>query len=73
MPTATVSFDLSDPDEEREHRCALAGKDALIALEKIDLWAREQVKYGSVDKQAKELLTFLRQHLIPHDLTSLLE
>jgi hypothetical protein len=33
---ATLRFDLSDPDDERLHRYALAGRDALVALEQID-------------------------------------
>jgi hypothetical protein len=32
---ALLRFDLDDPDDERQHRYALAGRDALIALEVI--------------------------------------
>jgi hypothetical protein len=35
MATAILRFDLSDADDEREHRYALAGREALIALEGI--------------------------------------
>ena len=46
MPTALLRYDLSDPDDEREHRYALAGKDALIALEAISEDIRSKLKYG---------------------------
>jgi hypothetical protein len=35
MATATLTFDLADPADELEHRYALAGRDALIALDVI--------------------------------------
>lgn len=72
MATATLTYDLSDPDDEREHRYALAGKDALIALWGIDRWAREHTHYGEISDETRGLLEHLRQHLIPYDLTELL-
>ena len=72
VATATLTYDLADPDDEREHRYALGGKDAIIALERIDMWAREHVRYGEISDETRGLLEHLRQHLIPHDLTELL-
>lgn len=73
MPTASLTYDLSDPDDERAHRYALAGLDALIALEQIDQWARGRVKYGELGGEAAAELRHLREHLIPHDLIELME
>ena len=36
MAIATLRFNLADPDDEREHRYALAGREALLALEEIE-------------------------------------
>lgn len=71
MPTATLRFDLSDADDEREHRYALAGKDALLALEAIDNHCRSMVKHGQISDETREELELVRQ-LIPHELTDLL-
>jgi len=72
MATATLTYDLADPDDEREHRYALSGKDAIIALERIDRWAREHTAHGEISDETRALLGHLRQHLIPYDLTELL-
>jgi hypothetical protein len=52
---ATLRFDLSDPDDERAHRYALAGRDALIALEQIDQHCRGRLKHGEPTDARKEL------------------
>ena len=46
MATAILRYDLSDPDDAREHRYALAGRDALIALETLSNEIRAKLKYG---------------------------
>jgi hypothetical protein len=69
---ATLRFDLSDPDDERQHRYALAGRDALIALEKIDQHCRSRIKYGEPCADEVHALEAVRA-LVPHELTSLLE
>jgi hypothetical protein len=66
---ATLEFDL--PEDEQEHRYALAGRDALIALEEIDNWARGKIKHGEPSEEAEELLRELRA-MVPHELVELL-
>jgi hypothetical protein len=68
---ATLRFDMSDPDDEREHRYALAGRDALIALEQIDQWARGRLKHGTPSAEATHDLEAVRA-MVPHELTGLL-
>jgi hypothetical protein len=66
---AILEFSL--PDDEPEHRYALAGRDALIALEQIDEWARGKIKHGEISEEAEELLRELRA-MVPHELVQLL-
>jgi hypothetical protein len=68
---ATLRFDLSDADDEREHRYALAGKDALLALEAIDNTCRAILKHGEPSEEVQAILEEIRR-LIPHELTDLL-
>ena len=71
MPTALIRYDLSDPDDEREHRYALAGKDALIALEAISEDIRSKLKYGEPSSETRAVLEQLRAEM-PHHLLELL-
>jgi len=71
MATATLTFDLSDPDDERAHRYALAGRDALIALERISADIRSQIKHGDPSPETQDALERVRD-LIPHELVELL-
>ena len=64
---ATLRFDLSDPDDERLHRYALAGRDALIALEEIEQHCRSVVKHGSPTTAERMLAEDIRR-LIPGEL-----
>jgi hypothetical protein len=67
---ATLRFDLSDEDDAREHRYALAGREALIALEAIDQHIRGRLKHGEpVDAKAE--LEEIRS-TIPYELVNLL-
>jgi hypothetical protein len=59
------------PDDEQEHRYALAGRDALIALKQIDEWARERIKHGEISEESDGLLRELRA-MIPSELVELL-
>jgi hypothetical protein len=68
---ATLRFDLSDADDEREHRYALAGREALIALELIDNRCRAICKHGEPSEEVQAILEEIRR-LIPHELTDLL-
>ena len=72
MPTALLRYDLSDPDDEREHRYALAGRDALIALEEIANEIRSRLKYGEPSSETRAVLEQLRAE-IPHHLLELLQ
>jgi hypothetical protein len=68
---ATLRFDLSDPDDSREHRYALAGRDALLALEQIDQHLRGRLKHGEPGDEARRELEEIRS-TIPHELVNLL-
>jgi len=68
---ATLRFDLSDPDDACEHRYALAGRDALIALEQIDEHCRGRLKHGQPSAEATHDLEAVRA-MVPHELTGLL-
>ena len=70
MPIATLRYTL--PEEAMEHRAALAGVDALVALETIDQWARGKLKYGSPSEAEEKLLQELRA-MIPPELLEILE
>jgi hypothetical protein len=61
MAHALLKFDLSDPDDAREHRYALAGRAALIALELIDQRCRSLLKHGSPTAEQRELAAEIRQ------------
>jgi hypothetical protein len=71
MAHALLKFDLADPDDAREHRYALAGREALIALELIDNRCRSALKHGEPSEETTTILEEIRQ-LIPYELTSLL-
>lgn len=68
---AILEFDL--PEDEPDHKYALAGRDALLALDSIDRWARGILKHGEPGKEARELLEHLRRNLVPHELAELLQ
>lgn len=68
---ALLRFDLSDPDDAREHRYALAGRDALLALESIEQAIRGRLKYVELGDEATRELEAVRE-LIPHELVELL-
>jgi hypothetical protein len=71
MAHATLRFDLADQDDEREHRYALAGREALLALEAIDQRLRSLMKYGAPCGETRILCDELRA-MVPHDLVNLL-
>jgi len=68
---AILRFDCSDPDDAREHRYCLAGRDALIALDVIDNRCRSILKHGEPSPETQRVLEELRS-LIPHELVELL-
>ena len=71
MPTATLRFDLADPDDEREHRYALAGKDALLALHEVAEEIRSRLKHGDISDDTRAILEDVRRS-IPDELVDLL-
>ena len=70
MPTATLRFKL--PEEAMDHRAALSGVDALIALEHIDNRMRAIVKHSQPSKEVGELCKEIRA-MIPANLREILE
>lgn len=62
---------MSDPDDERLHRYALAGRDALLALEEIDNRIRSTLKHGEPSPETQTILEEIRA-IIPYELTELL-
>jgi hypothetical protein len=68
---ALLRFDLDDPDDERQHRYALAGRDALIALEAIEQHCRGRLKHGQPGDEARRELEAVRA-MVPHELVNLL-
>ena len=45
MPIATLTYDLSDPDEQQEHLFALRGKDSRLCISELDEKLRRILKY----------------------------
>ncbi len=70
MAHATLRYDLSDPDDAREHRYALAGREALIALEAIEQHIRGRLKHGEPTDARRELEEI--RSAIPYELMNLL-
>jgi hypothetical protein len=71
MAHALLKFDLADPDDAREHRYALAGREALIALELIDNRCRSALKHGEPSEETTTILEEIRS-TIPYELLNLL-
>lgn len=71
MAHATLRFDLSDTADAREHRYALAGKDAIIDLERIDQHCRGRIKHGEIGDEARSELEAVRR-MIAAEFTELL-
>ena len=70
MPVVTLRYTL--PDEQMDHKAALAGVDALIALEKIDQRLRSILKHGEPSEETERLAEELRA-MIPAELLEILE
>lgn len=71
MATAILKYDLADHDDEREHRYALAGREALVALDGIREAIRSKLKYGEISDETRRVLEEIREEL-PHELIELL-
>ena len=68
---AVLKFNLNDPDDERAHRYALAGRDALLALEQIDEHCRGRLKHGEPSVEATHDLQAVRA-MVPHEFVNIL-
>ncbi len=59
---AILEFNL--PEEEHEHRCAVAGQNLYGDVYEIDQWLRGLLKHGGIDKmKADELGEQVRERL----------
>lgn len=45
MPVATLTYDLSDPDERQEHLFAISGKASRLCINELDETLRQVLKY----------------------------
>ena len=45
MPVATLTYDLSDPDERQEQLFAIKGKDSRFCINELDQILRQVLKY----------------------------
>ena len=70
MPVATLTFNL--PDEASDHKAALAGVDALVALERIANECRSRIKYGELTPEQRAVYESIRE-MIPWSLLEILE
>lgn len=60
MPTATLTYDLSDPDEAGQHRLAISAIHLSAALHRIDEYCRSQIKYGDHAEKAERAFEEIR-------------
>lgn len=65
MPTATLTFDLTDPDDAGQHRLAIAAIQLNAALHGIDECCRAAVKYGNHTEEAVRVLEEIRRMMPP--------
>lgn len=60
MPTATLTFDLDDPDEAGQHRLAISAIHLSAALHRIDEYCRSQIKYHDHTEKAERAFEEIR-------------
>lgn len=70
---AILEFDLSDPDDRREHLLCIKANDMSIALWDIEAFFREELKYNEkltedqckiIERIHKDILTIIDDHEI---------
>ena len=61
MPIATLTFDLSDPDEQQEHLFALKGKDSRLSISELDEKLRRILKYPVEAKMMSEVSSWTNE------------
>jgi hypothetical protein len=67
VPTATLTYDLSDPDEAGQHRLAISAIHLSAALHSIDEFCRATVNYGSPSDDVVSVLDQIRD-MMPDDM-----
>lgn len=60
MPTATLTYNLSDPDEAGQHRLAICAIHLSAALHSIDEFCRSTIKYGNPPDDVVSVLSQVR-------------
>lgn len=60
MPTATLTYDLADPDEAGQHRLAISAIHLSAALHGIDEYCRSQIKYCDHTEKAERAFEEIR-------------
>ena len=61
MPTATLTYNLDDPDDAGQHRLAITAIHLSAALHRIDEYCRGQMKYGDHDAAVVMLCETIRK------------
>jgi len=61
MPTATLTYDLDDPDDAEQHRLAVSAIHLSAALHSIDDFCRAKLKWGSPSDDVASVLSEVRQ------------
>lgn len=61
MPTATLTYDLADPDDAGQHRLAISAIHLSAALHRIDEFCRSQIKWGEVSDDVASVLSQVRE------------
>lgn len=61
MPTATLTYDLSDPDEAGQHKLAISAIHLSAALHSIDEFCRSTIKYGDPSDDVVSVLNQVRE------------
>lgn len=60
MPTATLTYDLADPDDAEQHKLAISAIHLSSALHRIDEFCRSTIKYGSPSDEVASALSQVR-------------
>lgn len=67
MPTATLTYDLSDPDDAGQHRLAISAIHLSVALHRIDEYCRSQIKYCDHSDATVAVLEAIRA-MMPYEM-----
>ena len=65
MPKATLTFDLSDPDDQEQFNAASQAQGWVLAMFDVDIWLRKHTRYPSIlhDGTALNALEAAREQL----------